>query len=420
MLNPQEFWRRPWGFLANLSPTRRRGTRLVRKFLIIINFVVLLVKELYLFFSFVLVYLFRHLFLTFPRFLIVSYELLVTFFSSLKFFLTAKLIWSRGRLFKRFTHLGIISLALVTIVSGGFLSGTPLIRRVEGFTANDYLSQSDVLKSYVTPVTDLGDRPRNEPLEYVVASGDTVSSIGELFRVSTDAIRYANNLSDEDIIKPGQGLTIPPVEGAIYVVKRGDTLSSIATKFKVPDQSIADFNYIFDNSDLKVGQKLVVPAAEIPAIPKSFSPPPLASRFKISPVPLTAYNERGQVGELTGATGTFGWPVDSRYLTQYFTRYHLGVDIAGGYGSAVYAADGGVVLRAGWWLGGFGNAVKIDHGSGYTTSYAHLSRILVSVGQKINRGQLLGEIGSTGHSSGPHLHFAVQRDGRYLNPLGVF
>lgn len=376
-------------------------------------------REIFLFFSFLLSYLYRKV-LGFPHFLITHYLLLVARLSDLKFFLTAKLIWSRGRLFSRFSHLGILALALVTLTFGGFLSGTKIVRRAEGFSATDYLSTSDVLKSYVSPETFLGDRPRHEPLEYTVAGGDTLSSIGELFRVSVDAIRYANNLSDEDLIKLGQKLIIPPVEGVIYTVKKGDTLSAIARRFKVADQAIGEFNYIFEDKDLKIGQKLVIPQAEIPEIPKTFAPPPLASSFRVSPVPLTAYKEEGRLGPIPEATGAFGWPIKTRRLTQYFTRYHLGIDVDGSAGDPVYAADGGVILRSGWWLGGFGNAVKIDHGNDYTSSYAHLSRISVSVGQRVEKGQEIGEVGSTGRSTGAHLHFVVQKAGQYLNPLNVF
>ena len=334
----------------------------------------------------------------------------------------AKLIWGRGRLFRFATHIGIISMALVIIVSGGLLSGTPLVRNASGFTPTDYLTYSDVLHASPTAVTDIPERARNEPLDYVVVADDTISSIGEMFKISTDAILYANSLSDEAVIKPGQTLIIPPVEGVIYQVKKGDTLASIGAKFKVPVQSIGEFNYIFESSELKIGQKIVIPEAQIPQVPPAFVPPPLASNTnpKLSPVPLSAYKEGGLVGGVEGSTGSFGWPMTSRSLSQYFTRYHLGIDITAPTGTPIFASDGGIVLRSGWWLGGFGNAVKLDHGNGFTSSYAHMSRILVSVGQKVKKGQIIGEVGSTGRSTGPHTHFVVQKNGQYLNPLGVF
>ena len=205
-------------------------------------------------------------------------------------------------------------------------------------------------------------------------------------------------------------------------------MEGIAAKYKVAAQAIADFNYIVDNEDLKVGQKIVLPQAEIPPIPPKFVAPPLANRTPPSgrtvpggaPVPLSAYNEPGSPGQIPGATGSFGWPVAGRYISQYFYSYHLGIDIPGNTGEPIYAADGGRVARAGWWPGGFGNAVKIDHGNGYSTMYAHMSAVDVSVGQVLSKGQMIGKVGNTGRSFGSHLHLAVQQNGRYLNPLTIF
>lgn len=379
-----------------------------------------LAKDLLEFFLFFLVYLWGKVW-SLPARLLNFYFLTVNSLSALKFRFTAKLIWGRGRLFRPLSHLGIISLALVTIVSGGLLSGTPLVRRAEGFVPPDYLSYSDVLESYVSPETQIpSDRPRSEAIEYLVVSGDSLSSIGQSFKISVDAIRYANNLSDDDRLSPGEKLIIPPVEGVIYTVKKGDTLLTIARKFKVSVQAVAEFNYIFDASELAAGQKIVVPEAEIPPPPSKFIPPPLASRSRLSPIPLTAYREPGSPGGVEGSTGSFGWPLNTRTITQYFTRYHLGIDIDGSTGDPVFASDGGIVLRAGWWLGGFGNAAKIDHGNGFTTTYGHLNQINVSVGQVVNKGQVVGSVGNTGRSFGSHLHFVVQRSGQYLNPLDAF
>jgi len=372
------------------------------------------------FFTFLFTYLFRKLF-RLPRLLLNTYFLILNSLSLLKFKFTAKLIWGRGKLFRPLTHLGIISLALVTIITGGILSGTPLVRSAQGFDQTDYLSLSDVLENYVSPETEIPEgRARGETIDYEVVAGDTLSSIGMRFRISVDAIRYANNLSDEDSLRLGQKLTIPPIEGAVYTIRKGDTVSKIAARFKVPPQAIIEFNYIADDNQLVAGQKIIVPEAEIPAIPPKFLPPPLASKGPVSPVPLTAYKEPGTSGGIEGATGAFGWPLNTRVITQYFKNYHLGIDIDGNTGDPIFVADGGVVLRAGWWLGGFGNAVKIDHGNGFTSTYAHMSQINVSVGQKVNKGQVIGRVGNTGRSFGSHLHFTIQNGGKYLNPLTIF
>lgn len=339
-----------------------------------------------------------------------------------KFHFVRKLVWGRGRHFSPVSNLGLLALALTVFVTGGLLSGTTLVRSASGFTPNDFVSAADVLASFADPQTEIpSDRPRVEALDYVVEGGDTLSSIGEKFKVSGDAIRFANNLSDENFLSVGQKLTIPPVSGIIYTVKAGDTVEGIAGKYKIAAQAIADFNYIVDNEDLKVGARIMLPEAEIPPIPAKFTPPPLAYRSPSGvQVPLSAYNEPGSPGVVDGSTGTFGWPVSNRYISQYFYSYHLGIDIPGNQGDPIYAADGGQVARSGWWPGGFGNAVKIDHGNGYSTMYAHMSAIEVSVGQIIGKGQLIGRVGNTGRSFGSHVHLAVQQNGRYLNPLSIF
>lgn len=344
--------------------------------------------------------------------------------SEAKFHFVRKLVWGRGRRFAPVSNIGLLALASTVFITGGLLSGTNLVRSSSGSNNNDFVSAADVLASYQNPQTEVpSDRPRSESVEYAVESGDTLSSIGEKFKISADAIRFANNLNDENFLSIGQKLSIPPVSGVVHTVKSGDSIENIAKKYKADAQAIAEFNYIFGNDELKVGQKLIVPKAEIPPIPPKFVAPPVA--YKPSTpgsylVPLTAYNEPGSSGYVPGSTGSFGWPVGNRYISQYFYNYHLGIDVPGNTGDSVYASDGGRVTRSGWWPGGFGNAVKIDHGNGYSTMYAHMSSIDVSVGQDVGRGQVIGHVGNTGHSFGSHLHFAVQRNGRYLNPLSVF
>lgn len=369
-------------------------------------------KELGLFWGFLFRYLFLRLKSVF-HLLITCYLLLVTAAKQLKFFAVRRLIWSRGRLGQPVSHLGVLGLASAVFFFGNLMAGTPIVRRTSASSGADFVSSGDVLTSTLAPETILSTgRDRNQPLAYEVKPGDTLTSIGEYFRVSIDAIRYANNLSDEDHISPGEELTIPPVEGVVHEVVAGDGVESLALKYDVPPQSIVEFNYLFAPFELTIGEKLVIPDASIPEPP----PPPYIPPYAVSDrVPLYAYDEGGSVGDMGGSTGSFGWPVDGGLISQYFHPWHMGLDLAGH--SAVYASDGGRVMRAGWWPQGFGYAVKIDHGNGYTTTYAHLSRIDVSVGQRVGKGQVIGQTGNTGYSFGTHLHFVIQLNGRYLNPL---
>jgi len=349
--------------------------------------------------------------------------LLINLATWAKFHFVRRLVWGRGSRFSPISNFGLLALASTVFVTGGLLSGTTLVRSSSSFISSDFVSAADVLASFQNPQTDIpSDRPRSEPIDYVVEGGDTLSSIGEKFKIAVDSIRFANNLSDENFLSVGEKLVIPPVSGVIYTVKAGDTIEGIAKKYKVGPQAIAEFNYILDNEDLRIGQKIVVPEAEIPPIPLKFTAPPLANKPQpgSASVPLAAYNEPGSPGYVPGSTGSFGWPIAGRYISQYFYSYHLGIDVPGNTGDPVYSSDGGRVARAGWWPGGFGNAVKIDHGNGYSTMYAHMSQINVSVGQEVGKGQTIGKVGNTGRSFGSHLHFAVQQNGRYLNPLTIF
>lgn len=259
--------------------------------------------------------------------------------------------------------------------------------------------------------TNISEKPRSEIIDYQVENGDTISSIGQKFGVSSDTIRWANNLTS-DTIKPGQTLKILPVTGVSYIVKAGDTLESVAKKFSAEQQPILDFpfNDIPDDLSLKVGQILIVPDG----VPPETKAPP-------KPRPQPQYLAQGPSSPAFSAPGggQFIWPAGGT-ISQYFAWYHPGVDIANRSAPGIAASDGGTVVVAGWPdAGGYGNRVVIDHGNGYTSLYAHLSNIYVSVGQTVTRGQLIGQMGSTGRSTGTHLHLEIHYKGVALNPLAI-
>lgn len=320
--------------------------------------------------------------------------------AALKFEVTRKLLWSRGALGAPVSHLGVTALAVALFLSASLLSGTPLVRVAGKVSASDFIPAPDVLAAPTAPETKTSEFIRKEPLAYVVRSGDTLSSIGAAYRITVDALRFANNLDEDALLKVGRSLSIPPVEGVIHTVQKGDTVASLAKKYEVPGQAIVDFNYLFEPFTLTVGEKIVIPEAKIP-------PPPPKIFYAL---PLPKSGPAGPVG-----SGQFLWPVLTRFVTQYFTYYHNGIDI-GGY-SPIYAADSGRVVTAGWNPWGLGYHVRLDHGNGYLTTYGHMSRIDVSVGQDVVRGQVIGQTGNTGNSFGTHLHFIIQQGGRYLNPL---
>lgn len=327
--------------------------------------------------------------------------------SSVKAYTVKKLIWSRGRLGRPVANLAIMGLAFIVFLFGEVLNSSKLVSA--GEVSPDYLSSvSDIIPNMNTAQTLIPEsRKRTEPIEYLVEQGDTLSSIGAQFRISTDALKYVNNLTDSSILKIGQKITIPPVSGLIHAVEEGDTLESIAEKYDVPSQAIADFNYILDTSTLAVGTELVVPGAKVPQ-PIIVAP---VTPSIIEPAPFA---------QAPPSQGFCVWPTTTRIITQYFSWYHNGLDVAKPHSAPfppLFACRDGTVTRAGWDPWGLGLHVAIDHGGGYETVYGHMSSINVSYGQSISRGSSIGYMGTTGRSTGPHVHFILKFNGVAQNPL---
>jgi len=325
-------------------------------------------------------------------------------FERLKSFLASKLYQQRGKWMRPFVHSG-----MTLLVVGGVVLGPTIIE--EKFS-NPWLEESPAYSIFspakaeeMETSTLVTIKPRSEIVEYVVQPGDTVSTIAEKFGVSVDTIRWENDLKSVKDIKPGQILRILPVSGIRHKVKPGDTIYSIAKKYQVDPQVIVDWPYnSFANDEvfaLAVGQDLIIPDGvkpkEVPSIPRP-----------------TYY---AQVPGAGAGTGQFVWPTSGR-ISQSFAWYHKAIDIANKDAPDILAADGGTVVIAGWVAPtAYGNHVVIDHGNGFATLYAHLSQLYVGSGQKVAKGQAIGKMGSTGRSTGIHLHFEVRQNGVAQNPL---
>jgi len=244
--------------------------------------------------------------------------------------------------------------------------------------------------------------PRQEVITYTVQEGDNVWDIAQRFGISPETIVWANDQLevDSDFLSLGQELFILPVNGVWHTIKPGDTLESIAERYKVTVQAIVDYgpNNLQEPYNLSVGQRLIIPDGERPFEPR------LVYAEK-GPITVNAQPEVGQ----------FIWPTGG-YLTQYFSRQHPAIDIANAEGTPIRAAAAGVVTLVGWY-GTMGNAIFIDHGNGYVTWYAHLRACYPKVGQRVQQGEVIGEMGNTGKSTGPHLHFAIQYLGGAVNPI---
>jgi murein DD-endopeptidase MepM/ murein hydrolase activator NlpD len=221
-----------------------------------------------------------------------------------------------------------------------------------------------------------------------------VEVVAKLFDVSPDTIYSANDMKKGDKLKSGDVLLILPFSGIEHSVAKGETLKGIAKKYDVPIEYILSANDIDEDAKLVVGSKLMIPGGDI--LPES---KPKSSGSKSLAGKGSSYSN------IPSVAGFFKNPVPGSRKSRGIKPGHKGVDMAAPTGTPIYAAAGGTVLiaRTGW-NGGFGNYVVIQHSIG-TSLYAHMSRVATTPGAKVSQGELIGYVGSTGHSTGPHLHF---------------
>lgn len=257
------------------------------------------------------------------------------------------------------------------------------------------------------------DKPRYEPAEYRVMRGDSVFAIADEFKLKPETVYWANYEEFDGSpanIQPGQELTIPPTDGVYYKWEEKDTVESVAEKFEVEPEAIIYWpgnGLDLTNPTVQAGAYIMVPGAVENDQP-----------LFIQVVTRDSGGGSGCEGGYQ-SRGFFSWPAGARYLSGYDFGQdgHNGIDISAPEGSAVWAADNGVVTMAqGGWNYGYGNVVQIDHGNGFVTIYAHLSVISVSQCQSISAGGPIGAAGNTGNSQGAHLHFEIRQNGSPINP----
>jgi murein DD-endopeptidase MepM/ murein hydrolase activator NlpD len=228
---------------------------------------------------------------------------------------------------------------------------------------------------------------------YVVRENDTLSQIADMFGVTVNTIRWANDIGTKGVISPGDKLVILPITGVKHVVKKDDTLASVARKYKADKGEVALFNGLEEDSSLAVGTELIIPGGEVaaPAAPKKGSAP--AKSYGGGP----AY------------AGYYMRPISGGVRSQGIHGYN-GVDLAAPIGTPVYASAAGevIVSRDAGWNGGYGNYAVIRHDNGTQTLYAHLGSNAVWVGQTVAQGSTIGTVGMTGRSTGAHVHFEIR------------
>ncbi len=359
----------------------------------------------------------------------VLFEIFFKGFDEFKNKIVKKMFWGRGAFLKYVIQIAAVIITVILTIS--YIYRTPTI-----INANeedlDYISvaEGDLLAMNATLNTSIPrDREERGTEIYIVMNGDTLSSIASKYDVSVQTIKWANNLKS-DLVKPGQELEVPLSDGVLVTVKKGDTLASLAKKYAGNEQAIADFNWLDYPFKLVVGQELFIPDGRMPEAPR----PVYAS------APKTYISGSSNPTRSSGSSyadpsvGKFlGWPVAGRTakISQYYKgTLHRGIDIADRNLPNILAASGGKVIFAGcagycpplgstYGGSGYAWAIQIDHGNGYSTWYAHLKNIYVRTGQTVSKGQSIGQLGSTGRSTGPHLHFELRRGTAYgtqINP----
>jgi murein DD-endopeptidase MepM/ murein hydrolase activator NlpD len=320
-----------------------------------------------------------------------------------------------------FNHVPAVSLPVGLAVTGTpaaqVARATPTAQPLELPTDADQTGGAAALTRLADVHTIIPSRPRYEIQQYTVQLHDTLFIIAAKYNIKPDTVLWGNPVlaGDPNTLSVGQVLNILPVDGALRIVQGGDTLQKIASAFHGTVEDIVNFpGNDIDPTDpeIKNGENIIIPGGWRDVTIWQL---PVVSRTTTGGSVSGSSGEPGACkGPFSGPSGTFtfAWPANNHYLSgnDFSPTIHPGIDIAAGLGAPIYASDTGVVVFAGLSLYGYGNLVIIDHGNGWQTAYGHLSQINVVCGGAIYQGQVLGLAGSTGNSTGPHLHFEMRSD----------
>jgi len=300
---------------------------------------------------------------------------------------------------------------------------------------------SQAAAGFLTPAPRSLHLATDTPLTYTVRAGDTLFTVALETGVDLEDVPCAvgpHFTADQPLVI-GDVLSVPPANMLCHEVYPEDTLEAVAAAYRVAPEDIRalPWNGLIgvrsDGIDLRPGTHLRIPlpllgsgSGQVPAADADFLA--IMLNMPVDTSPFVVFADRSQLRSAAGHTagpvpadwpygsGRFAWPVYG-WLSQSYRYDHRAVDVAAPAGTPVTAADRGVVLRAGWNDQGYGRFAIIDHRIDYVTLYAHLDRILVQEGDVVGQGEVIGTVGSTGNSTGPHLHFEIRDFGRLINPL---
>ncbi len=299
----------------------------------------------------------------------------------------------------------------------------PLVNNNNGSASGETIGLSADATSLVVlnSTEDVIDVPvpgRTENIDYIVQAGDTLGGIAQKFDITVNTILWSNNLTWKSTIKPGTKIVILPASGLSYTIQKGDNLNTVAKKYQSELEKILSYNNLASAADIKIGDSIFIPDGIKPTqIVSSYKAPTIANKPKGSAQQATYGDDDLPPASDLSANTKFLWPTLSHRVTQYFSWRHTGLDIGDKVGNPIYAAEDGKVQISGWNAGGYGNYVIINHGNGLQTVYGHASKLLVETGEAVSRGQVIALVGSTGRSTGPHLHLEVRLNGARKNPI---